>query len=78
MMAFSGIASLVYYMKPFTTRESHLWLKTLWDPRQNLRIPRERLEAAQLKKFGRLVSCVQRHSPFYRAIIRKASASVRG
>ncbi len=58
-------------MKLFTPRESYLWLKTLWDHRRNLRISRKQLEAAQLKKFRRLVSHVQRHSPYYRAIIKK-------
>jgi phenylacetate-CoA ligase len=58
-------------MKLFTPRESYLWLKTLWDHSRNLRTTRERLEAAQLKKFRRLVSFVQRHSPFYRGIIQE-------
>ncbi len=56
-------------MKLLTPKESYLWLKTLWDHHRNLRISREKLEAAQLKKFRRLVSFVQRHSPYYRAII---------
>lgn len=34
---------------------------------------REQLEAAQLRKFRRLVSFVQQHSPYYRAIIDKFS-----
>ena len=58
-------------MKLFTPKESYLWLKTLWDHRRNLRISRAQLEAAQLKKFRRLVSFVQRSSPYYRAIIDK-------
>ncbi len=58
-------------MKLFTPRESYLWLKALWDHHRNLRISRKQLEAAQLKKFRRLVSHVQRHSPYYRAIIKK-------
>lgn len=56
-------------MKLFTPRESYLWLKALWDHRRNLRMSREQLEAAQLKKFRRLVSFAQRHSPFYQTII---------
>jgi phenylacetate-CoA ligase len=56
-------------MKLYTPRESYLWLKALWDHRRNLRISREQLEAAQLKKFRRLVSFIQCHSPYYRAII---------
>ena len=56
-------------MKLFTPRESYLWLKTLWDHSRTLRMTRERLEAAQLKKFRRFVSFVQRRSPFYRRII---------
>jgi len=53
----------------FTPRESYLWLKALWDHRCNLRISRQQLEAAQLKKFRRLASFAQRHSPYYRALI---------
>ncbi|MCE9518106.1 MAG: hypothetical protein K8R87_00825 [Verrucomicrobia bacterium] len=56
-------------MKLYTPKESYLWLKTLWDHRCNLRISRAKLEAAQLKKFRRLVSRVQHHSRYYRAII---------
>ena len=56
-------------MKLFTPRESYLWLKTLWDHSRTLRMSRERLEAAQLKKFRRFVLFVQRRSPFYRRII---------
>lgn len=56
-------------MKLLTPRESFLWLKALWDQRRNMRISREQLEAAQLRKFRRLVSFAWRHSPFYRAII---------
>ena len=55
----------------FTPRESYLWLKTLWDHRRNLRLSRDRLEAAQLTKFRRLVSHAKRHSPYYRAVIDK-------
>jgi len=58
-------------MKLFTPRESYLWLKALWDHRQNLRISREQLEVAQMKKFRKLVSFVQHHSPYYRAIMDK-------
>lgn len=58
-------------MKLFTPRESYLWLKALWDHHRNLRTSRERLEAAQLRKFRRLVSFIQRHSPYYRRIIRE-------
>lgn len=56
-------------MKLSTPRESYLWLKALWDHRCNLRKSRDQLEAAQLRKFRRLVSWVQHHSPYYRAII---------
>lgn len=56
-------------MKLFTPRESYLWLKALWDHSRTLRMSRARLEAAQLRKFRRLVSFVRRHSPYYRAII---------
>lgn len=56
-------------MKLFTPRESYLWLKALWGLRSNSRMSRERLEAAQLKKFRRLVAFAQRRSPYYKAII---------
>lgn len=56
-------------MKLSTPRESYLWLKALWDHRRNFRMSREQLKAAQLKKFRRLVSFAQRHSPFYQTII---------
>ena len=56
-------------MKLLTPRETYLWLKALWDHRRNLRISRERLEAAQRKKFRRLVKFAQKHSPYYREII---------
>ncbi len=56
-------------MKLFTPRESYLWLKALWDHSRTLRMSRAQLEAAQLRKFRRLVSFVRRHSPYYRAII---------
>lgn len=58
-------------MKLFTPRESYLWLKALWDHHRNLRMSRSQIEAAQLKKFRRLVSFAQRHSPYYRSIIEK-------
>ena len=56
-------------MKIHTPGESYLWLKALWNHRQNSRMTRRQLEAAQLEKFRRLVSWVQSRSPFYRAII---------
>ena len=56
-------------MKILTPRESYLWLKALWDHRCNLRMSREKLQSAQLKKFRRLVSFVQSRSPYYRKII---------
>lgn len=56
-------------MKLFTPRESYLWLKALWDHWRNLRISRGQLELAQMKKFRRLVSFAQKHSPYYRKII---------
>jgi phenylacetate-coenzyme A ligase PaaK-like adenylate-forming protein len=58
-------------VKLITPRESYLWLKALWDHHRNLRGSRKRLEAGQLRKFRRLVSFVQRHSPYYGAIIRE-------
>lgn len=56
-------------MKLFTPRESYLWLRALWEHWRNLRITRGQLEAAQLKKFRRLVSFARQHSPYYRKII---------
>ncbi|MDB6140539.1 MAG: phenylacetate--CoA ligase family protein [Verrucomicrobiaceae bacterium] len=53
-----------------TPRESYLWLKALWDHRQNARMTRAQLEMAQLKKFRRLVLDAQKRSPFYRDLIR--------
>lgn len=58
-------------MKFSTPKESYQWLKALWEHRCNLRMTREQLEAAQLRKFRRLVSYVQQHSPYYHAIIDK-------
>lgn len=56
-------------MKLLTPKEYYLWLKALWSHYRNLRISREQLEALQLQKFRRLASFVQRHSPYYRAIM---------
>lgn len=58
-------------MKLLTPRESYLWLKALWDHRQNSRMSRSRLEVAQIKKFRQLVAFVQNRSPYYRAIIQE-------
>lgn len=58
-------------MTIFTPRESCQWLKALWDHGRNLRMSRAQLEAAQLRKFHRLVGFAQRHSPYYRALIEK-------
>lgn len=56
-------------MKLMSPRESYLWFKTMWDHSRHLRMTRAELEAAQLRKFRRLVSFVQRRSPYYEAII---------
>lgn len=56
-------------MKLFTPRESYLWLRVLWEHHRNLKATREQLEAMQLRKFRRLVSYVQKRSPYYRALI---------
>ncbi len=58
-------------MKLFTPRESYLWLKALWDHRQNLRLTRSQLEAQQLKKFRRLVTFAGQQSPYYRRIMQE-------
>ncbi len=65
------LSALTDTMKLITPRESYLWIKALWDHRQNSRMSRSRLEAAQLKKFRRLVSFIQSRSPYYRKIIRE-------
>lgn len=57
-------------MKLYTPRESYLWLRALWNHRRNLRMTRAQLEAAQLKKFRRLVSFIKDRSPYYSGIIR--------
>ena len=56
-------------MKLISPLESYRWIKALWDQFCNARMSREQLEAAQLRKFRRLVAYAQRHSPYYRAII---------
>jgi phenylacetate-coenzyme A ligase PaaK-like adenylate-forming protein len=56
-------------MKLISPLESYRWIKALWDQSCNARMSREQLEAAQLRKFRRLVAYAQRHSPYYRAII---------
>jgi phenylacetate-CoA ligase len=56
-------------MKLLTPRESYLWLKTLWDHHRNLKASRVKLEAAQLRKFRKLVLFAQQRSAYYRAII---------
>lgn len=56
-------------MKLSTPRESYLWLKAIWDHRRNLRGSRQRLEAARLAKFHRLVSFARERSPYYRALM---------
>lgn len=56
-------------MKLISPLESYRWIKALWDQHCNTRMSREQLEAAQLRKFRRLVTYAQRHSPYYRALI---------
>lgn len=56
-------------MRLFTPRESYLWLKVLWEHHRNFRLSRQQLEALQFRKFRRLVSFAQKHSPYYRALI---------
>ena len=46
-----------------------LWLKVLWEHRQNMRLTREQLVAMQLRKFRRLVAFAQARSPYYRRVI---------
>jgi phenylacetate-coenzyme A ligase PaaK-like adenylate-forming protein len=58
-------------IKLFTPRESYLWLRALWEHHRNMRLTREALQAAQLKKFRRLVSFAQEKSPYYQRLIEK-------
>lgn len=58
-------------MKLYTPRESFLWLRALWNHRCNLRMTRAQLEAAQLKKFRRLVSFIKDRSPYYSRVIKE-------
>lgn len=53
----------------FTPRESYLWLRAIWEHHRNLKMTRAELEAAQLRKFRRLVGRVRERSPYYRKII---------
>lgn len=56
-------------MKLISPLESYRWIKALLDQYRNARMSRGQLEAAQLRKFRRIVAYAQRHSPYYRAII---------
>jgi phenylacetate-coenzyme A ligase PaaK-like adenylate-forming protein len=58
-------------IKLFTPRESYLWLRTLWEHHRNMRLTREELRSAQLRKFRRLVSFVREKSPYYQKLIEK-------
>ena len=58
-------------MNTFDLRESWLWINALWEHRRNQRRSRAQLEAAQLRKFRRLVAHAQLHSPFYRDCIHR-------
>jgi phenylacetate-CoA ligase len=55
----------------FTPRESYFWLRALWEHRRNLGLSRSELEAAQIRKFRRLVALVQQRSPYYRRVIQQ-------
>lgn len=54
-----------------TPHESYLWLRQLWECWRNARMTRAQLEAAQLRKFHRLVAVAQARSPYYRELIRE-------
>jgi phenylacetate-CoA ligase len=56
-------------MKLISPLESYQWIKALWDQRCNALMSREQLEAAQLRKFRRLVAYARHHSPYYRALM---------
>lgn len=58
-------------MKIHSPRESCLWLSAVWRHLQSGRMTREQLEAAQLKKFRKLVTWAQGHSPYYNSLIRE-------
>lgn len=45
------------------------FLKARWEHTRNVRLPRERIEALQLRKFRRLVAHANRYSPYYRDLI---------
>ena len=56
-------------MNNFNLGESCRWLQALWRHRRNQRLSRAQLEAAQLRKFRRLVAHARLHSPFYQDCI---------
>jgi phenylacetate-CoA ligase len=58
-------------MKLFTPTESYHWLRTLWEHHRNMRLTREALLALQLRKFRRIVAHAEKHSPYYREVIRE-------
>jgi phenylacetate-CoA ligase len=64
-------------MKLLSPKESYLWLRTLWDHRRALGWSRAKLEAAQLKKFRKLVAFAQEKSPYYRNLITRLEIDVK-
>jgi phenylacetate-CoA ligase len=56
-------------MRFHSPKDSIIWLKALWNHWRHSRMTREQLEAAQLRKFRKLVSWAHVHSPYYRKII---------
>ncbi len=53
-------------MKCFPLQETWWWIRTLREHRRNGCLSRPQLEAAQLRKFRRLVAYARLHSPYYR------------
>jgi phenylacetate-CoA ligase len=58
-------------MHLLSPREACAWLRILWHLARSDRITRTRLEAAQRRKFRKLVGFVRARSPYYRAIIQR-------
>jgi putative adenylate-forming enzyme len=56
-------------MALFSPPDAFFWLLSLWRHGRAARMTREQLEALQLRKFRRLVSYANKHSPYYRRII---------
>lgn len=56
-------------MRLHSPKESLLWLKALWNHHRQGRMTRAALEAAQLKRFRRLVARLRERSPYYRELI---------